>query len=226
MSNPFSTHTSNLFADRGSIDHALAYASDAINRIESSTDRSAVWTALMVLVNTAAKVWPETPAQVPDDVAQVRAALAARADDAQVPAQGAWVDAQAYQRVEHQLGQKIVALDAALAALAGRVAVLEEWMVPVIPPVEVALDKRITDLDARIETLTDQVNAVSERTTEDALDTAIENWCDTYLDDRMESWASDNLDLDDRVETWMENNLDIENEVRSQLRNASINIEF
>ena len=209
MTNPFSTHASNLFADRGSIDHALAYAADVINGL-SSTDKAAAWTGLMVVVNTAAKRWPETPAPVADDAAQVRAALAARADDA----------------LALELSQVRADLDARMVALADRIASLEEWMVPVVPPVEVALDKRITDLDARIETLTDRVSAMTERTTEDALDTAIENWCDTYLDDRMESWASDNLDLDDRVETWMENNLDIENEVRKTLRNASLSIEF
>lgn len=179
MTNPFKPHANALFADRGSIDHALAYAADVVNGL-SSTDKAAAWTALMVLVNTAAKLWPETPAPESEDAAQVRAALAARAADA-LPLD---------QLVAHQLGE------------------------------------RIADLDARIETLTDRVNAMTERTTEDALDSAIENWCDTYLDDRMESWASDNLDLDDRVETWMENNLDIENEVRKTLRGASFSVEF
>ena len=191
MTNPFQQHRCALFAERESIDAALHYVHEVLNTLDGA-DKAAALTAMMVLVNTAAKVWPEAPES--EDAAQVRAALAARAADA--PAQGAWVDAQVYQRVEHQLGQRIVALDA-------RLSVLE--VAPVTP---------------------EDVAKAVEAWADENLDGYIESWADTYLDDRMESWASDNLDLDDRVETWMENNLDIENEVRQQLRSASLSIEF
>ncbi len=172
MSNPFQQHRSALFAERESIDAALHYVHEIIGTL-TGADKAAALTAMMVLVNTAAKVWPEADAPVQPE-AQASELSLVRAD-----------------------------LDARLAALADRVAVLE--VTPVTPE----------DLAKAVEAWADE-----------SLDGYIESWADTYLDDRMESWASDNLDLDDRVETWMENNLDIENEVRSQLRNASINIEF
>ena len=219
MTNPFQQHRCALFAERESIDAALHYVHEVLNTLDGA-DKAAALTAMMVLVNTAAKVWPEAPES--EDAAQVRAALAARAADA-LPLD---------QLVAHQLGERIVDLDAQMVALADRIASLEEWMVPVVPPVEVALDKRITDLDARLSVLEvapvtpEDVAKAVEAWADENLDGYIESWADTYLDDRMESWASDNLDLDDRVETWMENNLDIENEVRQQLRSASLSIEF
>jgi hypothetical protein len=190
MSNPFKPHALSVFSDRDNVDAALAYAMEVINTFDGA-NKAAAWTALMVVVNTAAKLWPEAPAPVADDTDQVRAA------DASVPATGAWVEAQTYQRVCHQLEMRIVDLDARLAVL------------------EAAPSATPEDMAKAVESWAD-----------DNIDRHIENWADTYLDDRMESWASDNLDLDDRVETWMENNLDIENEVRKTLRNASLSVEF
>lgn len=57
MTNPFAQHQSALFADRDSIDEALNYAHEVLGALVGS-DRAAAMTAVMVLVNTAAKVWP------------------------------------------------------------------------------------------------------------------------------------------------------------------------
>ena len=57
MTNPFAAHRSDLFADRETIDEALNYAHEVLTAIVGS-DRAAAMTAVMVLVNTAAKVWP------------------------------------------------------------------------------------------------------------------------------------------------------------------------
>ena len=65
MTNPFKPHALDMFAKRGTVDQALAYASDVINTFEGG-NKAAAWTALMVVVNTAAAVWPEAPAQEPD----------------------------------------------------------------------------------------------------------------------------------------------------------------
>lgn len=64
MSNPFKPHALDMFAKRDTVDQALAYASDLINTFEGG-NKAAAWTALMVVVNTAAAVWPEAPAQEP-----------------------------------------------------------------------------------------------------------------------------------------------------------------
>lgn len=72
MSNPFKPHALNLFSQRDTIDEALAYANQLINALDAS-DRVAALTALMVVVNTAAKVWPEAPAQAQDLGARVAA---------------------------------------------------------------------------------------------------------------------------------------------------------
>jgi len=53
-----------MFAKRDTVDQALAYAIDLINTFEGG-NKAAAWTALMVVVNTAAAVWPEAPAQEP-----------------------------------------------------------------------------------------------------------------------------------------------------------------
>jgi len=65
MTNPFKPHALDMFAKRDTVDQALAYASDLINTFEGG-NKAAAWTALMVVVNTAAAVWPEAPAQEPD----------------------------------------------------------------------------------------------------------------------------------------------------------------
>ena len=57
MTNPFEQHRSALFADRETIDEALNYAHEVLGALVGS-DRAAAMTAVMVLVNTAAKVWP------------------------------------------------------------------------------------------------------------------------------------------------------------------------
>jgi hypothetical protein len=58
MTNPFAQHRSALFADRETIDEALNYAHEVLASLVGS-DRAAAMTAVMVLVNTAAKLWPE-----------------------------------------------------------------------------------------------------------------------------------------------------------------------
>ncbi len=77
MTNPFKPHVLPVFSDRDSIDEALAYAMDVINGL--SDNKAYALTALMVVVNTAAKLWPEAPAQVePFDIDKRIAALAIR----------------------------------------------------------------------------------------------------------------------------------------------------
>lgn len=76
MSNPFKPHVLGLFADRATIGEALAYARTLIDSMDSG-QQTAAWTALMVVVNTAAKLWPEAPAQaqVADEPLAVRLSL-------------------------------------------------------------------------------------------------------------------------------------------------------
>jgi hypothetical protein len=57
MTNPFIAHRSDLFADRETIDEALNYAHEVFAALVGS-DRAAAMTAVMVVVNTAAKLWP------------------------------------------------------------------------------------------------------------------------------------------------------------------------
>ena len=75
MSNPFNPHASNLFADRESIDAVMIYVNNVVNSMEPGQDRIAATTAIMILVNTAAKLWPEAPAQVADEPLAVRLSL-------------------------------------------------------------------------------------------------------------------------------------------------------
>lgn len=67
--NPITPHASKLFADRETIEQAMQYANTLLNSITDGQDKIAAWTALMVVVNTAAKLWPEAPAQA--DAARV-----------------------------------------------------------------------------------------------------------------------------------------------------------
>lgn len=63
--NPFTQHTSNMFADRGTnIDDAVEYADSLLETLTGS-DRAAATTALMVVINTAHNAWAAqpTPAQ-------------------------------------------------------------------------------------------------------------------------------------------------------------------
>jgi uncharacterized membrane-anchored protein YjiN (DUF445 family) len=57
MTNPFAAHRSDLFADRETVDEALNYAHEVFAALVGS-DRAAAMTAVMVVVNTAAKLWP------------------------------------------------------------------------------------------------------------------------------------------------------------------------
>ena len=62
---PFTQHTSNMFADRGTnIDDAVEYAHSLLETLTGS-DRAAATTALMVVINTAHNAWAAqpTPAQ-------------------------------------------------------------------------------------------------------------------------------------------------------------------
>ncbi len=59
MTNPFAAHRSDLFADRETIDEALKYAHTVILDALEGSDKAAAMTAVMVLVNTAAKLWPQ-----------------------------------------------------------------------------------------------------------------------------------------------------------------------
>jgi hypothetical protein len=58
MTNPFTAHRSDLFADRETVDEALNYAHEVFAALVGS-DRAAALTAVMVVVNTAAKLWPQ-----------------------------------------------------------------------------------------------------------------------------------------------------------------------
>ena len=58
MTNPFAQHRSALFADRETVNEALNYAHEVLASLVGS-DRAAAMTAVMVLVNTAAKLWPQ-----------------------------------------------------------------------------------------------------------------------------------------------------------------------
>lgn len=56
----------------------------------------------------------------------------------------------------------------------------------------------------------------------------IENWADGGLDDRIESWANNNLDLDSAAETaaenWLDNNLD--DKIKDTLDNLEATVSF
>ena len=63
--NPFAKHTSNLFGDRADIDLALSYAHAVMSALTVEQDKTAMMTAIMVIVNTAAKVWPQSQGPSP-----------------------------------------------------------------------------------------------------------------------------------------------------------------
>ena len=68
MSNPFKPHASHQFADRESIDAVMIYVNNVVNSMEPGQDRIAATTAIMILVNTAAKLWPEASIPAPGAV--------------------------------------------------------------------------------------------------------------------------------------------------------------
>ena len=56
MTNPFAAHRSDLFGERDTINEALQYCNEVFAHHNGG---AAATTAIMVLVNTAAKLWPE-----------------------------------------------------------------------------------------------------------------------------------------------------------------------
>ena len=82
--NPFTKHTSTLFASRGcDIDEALQDAFDTIQRI-SEADRAHAMTALMVVVNTAANAFDQAQGPGPEKLAvqdMVRSMVSRQLDD-------------------------------------------------------------------------------------------------------------------------------------------------
>ena len=67
--NPFSPHTSNLFASRGcDLDAAMTYARELIDNI-NAVDRAAATTAIMVVINTAANAFEQARGPSPEKLA-------------------------------------------------------------------------------------------------------------------------------------------------------------
>jgi hypothetical protein len=83
MTNPFAAHRSDLFADRETIDEALKYAHTVILDALEGSDKAAAMTAVMVLVNTAAKLWPQ-PVQA-DPARALLSDLVRELVDARIP---------------------------------------------------------------------------------------------------------------------------------------------
>jgi hypothetical protein len=79
MTNPFAAHRSDLFADRDTIDEALKYANEVFAHHNGGAAAMAV---VMVLVNTAAKLWPQ-PVQS-DPAKEITAALIRDMVDARI----------------------------------------------------------------------------------------------------------------------------------------------
>ena len=64
--NPFTKHTSTMFASRGcDIDQALVYANDVISALPTEVQAHAM-TALMVVVNTASNAWAQSQGPSPE----------------------------------------------------------------------------------------------------------------------------------------------------------------
>ena len=69
--NPIAKHTSSLFASRGlDFDAAIAYAKEVIEAMPNET-RSSAYTALMVVVNTAANVFTQFHGPSPERLALI-----------------------------------------------------------------------------------------------------------------------------------------------------------
>ena len=69
--NPIAKHTSNLFASRGlDFDAAIAYAKEVIEAMPNET-RVSAYTALMVVVNTAANVCTQSQGPSPEKLALI-----------------------------------------------------------------------------------------------------------------------------------------------------------
>ena len=64
--NPFTKHTSTMFASRGcDIDQALVYANDVISAMPVELQSHAM-TAVMVVINTAANAWSQSQGPSPE----------------------------------------------------------------------------------------------------------------------------------------------------------------
>jgi hypothetical protein len=65
--NPFAKYTSNLFASRGcDVDAALTYAHEVMSALSVESDKTAMLTAIMVVVNTAANAWTQSQGPSPE----------------------------------------------------------------------------------------------------------------------------------------------------------------
>ena len=95
MTNPIAKHTSSLFASRGlDFDAAMTYAKEVIDALPSET-RPSAYTALMVVVNTAANVCTQSHGPSPERLALIelideRIAASTNNIDQQI---SDWVDA-------------------------------------------------------------------------------------------------------------------------------------
>ena len=68
--NPFAKHTSNLFASRGcDIDLALSYAFDVMQGLSNESDKTAMMTGIMVIVNTASNAFTQATGPSPEKIA-------------------------------------------------------------------------------------------------------------------------------------------------------------
>ena len=47
----------------------------------------------------------------------------------------------------------------------------------------------------------------------DLIRNEIDNWASSHLDDRIESWVDDNLDINDKVQDYINDNFDIDNSI-------------
>ena len=71
MTNPLRKHTSNLFASRGcDIDAAVAYAKEVIEAM-SGEERPLAYTAMMVVLNTAANAFDQAQGPSPERLALI-----------------------------------------------------------------------------------------------------------------------------------------------------------
>ena len=68
--NPFAKHTSNLFASRGcDVDLALSYAFDVMQGLSNESDKTAMMTGIMVIVNTASNAFAQSQGPSPEKIA-------------------------------------------------------------------------------------------------------------------------------------------------------------
>jgi len=163
MTNPFKQFSSDLFASRETVNEALTYADSVLNGLTGG-DKAAAWTAIMILVNTASKLWPE-PGQVEAPASDLTEAALLR---------------ERIVRLEQRLGGADFFLT------------------------EAALDQRI----------------------ETVVEARLQGWTEENFNERADQWLTDHADLDNEIERWIENNLDVEDAVQDVLRNASLRINF